>query len=171
MRRGLVDAAVVSLVFHGALRRGELTALRWCDVDLSADDDVVVTVPGSKANSAEDGGEVRRLVGGCAAAVRRLHAATKPAPADSVTGLGISQLSRRFAAACAAAGLEGRRTLHSGRVGLAAELAARGASTRDVQLAGGWKTPGAVARHTAGVGSGAAVSRFLRRPVGGERDD
>ena len=59
----------------------------------------------------EDGGDVRQLVGGCADALRRLHAATKPAPADSVIGLGVHQINRRFAAACAAAGLEGRRTL------------------------------------------------------------
>ena len=58
VRRGLVDGAVVALVFHGALRRGEVAALRWADVDLSAGDDivvVVVTVPGSKTNPAEDG--------------------------------------------------------------------------------------------------------------------
>ena len=66
VRRGLVDGAVVALVFHGALRRGEVAALRWSDVDLSAGDDiVVVTVPGSKTNPAEDGAGVRQLVGGC----------------------------------------------------------------------------------------------------------
>ena len=123
-----------------------MAALRWADVDLSAGGDIiVVTVPGSKTNPAEDGAGVRQLVGGCAAALRRQHAATKPAPADSVIGLGVHQIDRRFAAACAAAGLEGRRTPHGGRVGLAVELTARGASTRDVQLAGGWKNAGTVA--------------------------
>ena len=42
-------------------------------------------------------------------------------------------------AAAAAAGLHGRLTAHSGRVGLASELTARGASTTDVMLAGAWK--------------------------------
>ena len=170
VRRGLVDGAVVALVFHGALRRGEVAALRWADVDLSAGDDiVVVTVPGSKTNPAADGAGVRQLVGGCAAALRRLHAATKPAPADSVIGLGVHQINRRFAAACAAAGLEGRRTPHGGRVGLAVELTARGASTRDVQLAGGWKNAGTVARYAARVTTGGgAVSQFMRGP-GGDR--
>ena len=170
VRRGLVDAAIVALVFHGALRRSEVAALRWADVDLSAGDDIVVVrVPLPKTSPVEDGGDVRQLVGGCAAALRRLHAATGPAPADSVIGLGVHQINRRFAAACAAAGLEGRRTLHSGRVGLAVELAARGASTGDVQLAGGWKDPGTVARYTAGVSTGdGAVSRFMRGPAGGK---
>ena len=111
--------------------------------------------------------DVRQLVGGCAAALRRLHAATKPAPANSVVGLGVHQITRRFSAACAAAGLEGRSTPHS----LAVELAARGATTRDVQLAGGWKNPGMVARYAARVGAGAgAVGRFMREPAGGKPD-
>ena len=133
---------------------------------------MLLALPPTNVSSMEDGGDVRQLVGGCADALRRLHAATKPAPADSVIGLGVHQINRRFAAACAAAGLEGRRTLHSGRVGLAVELAARGASTRDVQFAGGWKDAGTVARYTARVSSGDdPVSRFMRRPVGGKLDN
>ena len=62
------------------------------------------------------------------------QAATAPEPGDSVIGLGVDQVNRRFAAACAAAGLEGRRTSHGGRVGLAVELTARGAATHAVQL-------------------------------------
>ena len=83
MRRGLIDGAIVALLFHGALRRSEVAALRWADVDLSGDDDVVVTVRRSKTNPAGDRADVRRLVGGCAAAVRRLHAATSPTPTEA----------------------------------------------------------------------------------------
>ena len=72
---------------------------------------------------------MRRLVGSGAAAVRSLHAATTPEPGDLVIGLGVDQINRRFAAAFAAAGLEGRRTSHGRRVGLAVELTIRGAST------------------------------------------
>ena len=173
MRRGLVDGAIVALVFHGALRRGEVAALHWDDVDLSAGDGIVVVrVPLPKVNVAQDGGDVRQLVGSCADALRRLHAATKPMTADSVIGLGVHQINRRFAAACEAAGLEGRRTLHSGRVGLVVELAARGASTHDVLRAGGWKDAGTVARYTARVSSeDGPVSRFMRRPAGGKPDN
>ena len=173
MRRGLVDGAIIALVFHGALRRSEVAALRWDDVDLSAGDDIVVIrVPLPRTNPPEGGGDVRQLVGNCADALRRLHAATKPMPDHSVIGLGVHQINRRFAAACAAAGLEGRRTLHSGRVGLVVELAARGASTRDLQRAGGWKGAGTVARYTARVSSGdGPVSRFMRRPAAGKPDN
>ena len=164
MRRGLIDGAIVALLFHGALRRSEVAALRWADVDLSGDDDVVVTVRRSKTNPAGDRADVRRLVGGCAAAVRRLHAATSPPPTEAVIGLAVHQINRRFAAACAAAGLEGRRTSHSGRVGLAVELTARGASTHDIQIAGGWKDAGMVARYAGSVSTrDGAVRRFMRQ--------
>ena len=48
-RRPLSDAAwstvqIVVLRFHGALRRSEVAALCWADVDFSDGDDVVVTV-------------------------------------------------------------------------------------------------------------------------------
>ena len=162
-RRGLVDGAIVALVFHGALRCSELAVLRWADVDLSDSNEVVVTLRRSKTNSRGEWASVRHLVGGCAAAVRRLHAALSPAPAELVVGLSVTQINRRFAAACAVAGLEGRRTTHSGRAGLAMELSARGASAREVQLACGWKAPATVARYAAGVSSrGGAVSRLMQ---------
>ena len=170
-RRGLVDGAIIALVFHGALRCSEVAALGWADVDLSASDEVVVTVRRSKTNPLGEWASVRHLVGGCAAAVRRLHAALSPAPTELVIGLGITQINRRFAAACAAAGLEDRRTTHSGRAGLAMELSARGASAREVQLAGGWKDASVVARYAPSVGSGGgAVNRLMQRPAKRESD-
>ena len=57
------------------------------------------------------------------------------APTDRVVGLSPLQIQRRFTAAARAAGIEARVTAHSGRVGLASELTARGASTTDVMLA------------------------------------
>ena len=46
-----------------------------------------------------------------------------------------------------ATGIEARLTAHSGRVGLASELTARGASTTEVMLAGNWKTARMVAHY------------------------
>ena len=80
------------------LRCSEVAALCWADVDLSAGEEVVVTLRRSK---------------------------TKP-PSERVT-------LRHLGGGCAAGGLEGRRTTHSGRAGLAMELSARGAGAREVR--------------------------------------
>ncbi len=170
-RRGLIDGTITALVFHGALRCSEVAALCWGGVDLSGGDEVVVTLRRPKVNPLGEGAGVRYLAGGCAAAVRQLHAALSPAPAELVIGLGVTQINRRFAAACAAAGLDGRRTLQSGRAGLAMELSARGASALEVQLACGWKDPATAARYGAGVRSRVgAVNRLMGRPAGRRSD-
>ena len=77
-------------------------------------------------------------------------------------GLSPLQIQRRFTAAARAAGIEARLTAHSGRVGLASELTARGASTTEVMLAGNWKTARMVAHYSAGAtAERGAVARYL----------
>ena len=84
------------------------------------------------------------------------------APTDRVVGLSPVQIQRRFTAAARAAGIEARVTAHSGRVGLASELTARGASTTEVMLAGNWKTARMVAHYSAGAtAERGAVARYL----------
>ena len=82
-RRGLVDGAIVALLFHGALRRSEVASLHWADVDFRDGNDVVVTVRRSKTDPTGGRADVRRLVGSCAAAVRSLHAAVSPDPGNA----------------------------------------------------------------------------------------
>ena len=80
------------------------------------------------------------------------------APTDLVVGLGSLQIQRRFTAA----GIEERLTAHSGRVGLASELTARGASTTEVMLAGNWRTSRMVAHYSAGATAERdAVAKYL----------
>ena len=61
---------------------------------------------------------------------------------DALRGMAGRRRPRRWHA-----GGDRRLTGHSGRVGLASELTARGASTADVMLAGGWKTARMVAHY------------------------
>ena len=76
-------------------------------------------------------------------------------------GLNGQSIGRRFAAAARAAGIEGV-TAHSGRVGHASELTARGASTTEVMLSGGWKTARMVAHYSAGAkAERGAVAKYL----------
>ena len=108
-----------------------------------------------------------------AATARRVRAETPQArpraesPAPGVSPavpapLSPLQIQRRFTAAASAAGIEARVTAHSGRVGLASELTARGASTTEVMLAGNWKTARMVAHYSAGAtAERGAVRKYL----------
>ena len=90
------------------------------------------------------------------------HVCVFSLPSESFTILSGPMVQRRLQAAAVAAGVEHRLTGHSGRVGLASELTARGASTADVMLAGGWKTSRMVAHYAAGAtAERGAVARYL----------
>ena len=74
----------------------------------------------------------------------------------------MGETSSTIVAAAAAAGIARRVTAHSGRVGLASELTARGASTTAVMLAGNWKTARMVAHYSAGAtAERGAVATYL----------
>ena len=102
---------------------------------------ILLTVRRSKTDQEGTADDVRYLKDAAAAAARVFGGRTP------------QQLGRRFTAAAAAAGLHGRLTAHSGRVGLASELTARGASTTAVMRAGAWKPARMVAHYSAGAGA------------------
>ncbi len=163
-RRGRTDAVIAGLLFMGGLRRSEVSALEWRDVsDASDSDGVLITVRTSKTNQEGDTADVRYLKNGPAKAICTVRA-DRPdaAPTDRVVGLSPLQIQRRFTAAAHAAGIEARLTAHSGRVGLASELTARGASTTEVMLAGNWRTARMVAHYSAGAtAERGAVRKYL----------
>ena len=114
--------------------RSETAALRWGDVQDATDGrGVLVYIRRSKTDQDGTAADVRYLKNGCAVALRQLRdrrSGLRPEPTDQVLG-GLNGQSAR------AAGIDGRITGHSGRVGLASELTARGASTTETMLAGG----------------------------------
>ena len=118
---------------------------------------VLVYVRRSKTDQDGTAADVRYLKSGCAVALRQLRdrrtvqrSGLRPEPTDQVLGgLNGQSIARRLTAAARAAGIDGRITGHSGRVGLAPELTARGASTAETMLAGGWKTARMVAHYSA----------------------
>ena len=164
VRTGTDRTRIAGLLFMGGLRRSEVAAVRWADVtDASDGDGVLLTVRTSKTNHEGDAADVRYLKNGGAKAIRTVRA-DRPdaAPTDRVVGLSPVQIQRRFTAAARAAGIEARVTAHSGRVGLASELTARGASTTEVMLAGNWKTARMVAHYSAGAtAERGAVRKYL----------
>ena len=73
---------------------------------------------------------------------------------------GVVRFGYGLTEAAKAAGIESRLTGHSGRVGLAVELTARGASTTETMLAGGWSTARMVAHYSAGATAELAGGHF-----------
>lgn len=167
LRRSLVDAALVSVLFIGALRRAEAAALKWGHLDRAADGrGTVVRVRFSKTNPDGVDTDVRYINGPFADAIDRLRQESggdRQPDRLVFSGLTGASLSRRLSDAATAAGIVKRITAHSGRVGLAVELTRRGASTHDVMHAGHWKSAAMVAHYSAAarVEKG-AVARYMR---------
>ena len=139
--RAQVDRAIAGVLFHAGLRRSEAAELRWGDVEPAASipGALTIRVRTSKTNRDGEATDVRLAKNGAAAALTALRPANAAPEALVFRGLNGQSIGRRFAAAANAAGVEGV-TAHSGRVGLASELTAAGASTTETMLAGGWKT-------------------------------
>ena len=165
-RRSLVDMALVSVLFLGALRRAEAAMLTWGDIDRAADGQgVVIRVRFSKTNPDGFDPDVRYVNGPFADAIGRLRKETggDRHPGRRVFGgLTGASLSRRLSNAATAAGVATRITAHSGRFGLAVELTRRGASTHDVMHAGHWKSVAMVAHYSAAAQAEiGAVARYM----------
>ena len=147
--------ALLSTMRDGLLRRSEAAALRWGDVELAGD--------GTPGGSTSRGAVL--FIG--AGAVEALLAIRPPdaviAAAAPVFGLSASQIGRRVAQAAQAAGLGDGYTGHSGRVGMAQDLAAAGAELPALMTAGRWRSPDMPARYTAAQQAGrGAVARYYR---------
>ena len=159
-KRGTVDAALAAVLFQGGLRRSEVAALKWGDVEL-CETGIMLHVRKSKTNQEGADKDVRFMKSEAADAVLMLR------PEDANPELRIFSLSpgsiaNRFSAAARAAGIEQRLTPHSGRVGLASALTARGASTTETMLAGNWKSARMVAHYSsAAVAEKGAVAKYL----------
>ena len=78
-------------------------------------------------------------------------------------GLSPASIRNRIAAAAKHAGLAGRYTGHSPRIGMAVDLAAQGATLVEIQLAGGWKSADMPAYYCrAQKATGNAVMKYMQ---------
>ncbi len=136
-KRGGVDIAIAGLPFHAGLRHSEAAALRWGDVaDAPRTPGApLVTVRASKTSQDGRRADVRMVKGGFAAEIRNLRPAGAGDGDPVLGGLSAAAVARRLQVAANAANVPGRITGHIGRVGLASELVARGASTADLEFA------------------------------------
>ena len=109
---------------------------------------------------------LKRVMAGIARANGRPQRQAKPLTAEAlaaVFGLSASQIGRRIDAAAKAAGLGEGFTGHSGRVGMAQDLAASGVELPELMTAGRWKSSRMPARYTERQTAGrGAVARYYQ---------
>ena len=161
IKRGRVDIALISTMRDALLRRSEAAALRWSDVEFRDDGTGRVTIRRSKADQ-EGEGAVQFISEDSAKALKTIRDEALDSDRVFVLKTGRS-ISNRIKAAARAAGLKGKMSGHSPRVGMALDLVAAGASVSAVQVAGRWassRMPAVYARaELAGQG---AVAQFYQ---------
>ena len=167
-RRGLMDAALAGVLFHGGLRRSEAAALTWRDVtEATTEDGLLLAIRQSKTNQEGDTADVRYLKGGAARALRALRAEAAAAAPDMPVfgGLSAAEPGEPMGVAPPPQRPPGSSAASPPTVaasGLASELTARGASTTETMLAGNWKTARMVAHYAAGAtAERGAVAKYL----------
>lgn len=160
-KRGLVDIALASVMRDALLRRAEAAALTWGDVAPWSDDSGRLTITHSKTDQTGEGA----ILYLSAAAMQELEW-IRPAeanPSDRVFPMTPQNMRLRIKAMCQAAGLQGRYTGHSPRVGMAQDLAADRAELPELMDAGRWKSPQMPARYTRRQQAGrGAVAKYYR---------
>ena len=145
--RGRV-VALLSVLRDGLLRRSEAAALTRNDVELRDNGTALINVRRSKTDPEAEG--VTLFIGHQAGEALR---AIRPAedllvPSTRVFGLSPQQIGRKVKAAAVSAGLGDGFTGHSGRVGMAQDLAKTGAELPALMTAGRWKRSTMPARYT-----------------------
>ena len=135
--RGRKDIAMCAVLREGLLRRSEAAELRWHDLAVMPDGTGRLTIRFSKTDQFGEGATLFLS----AETVQDLEA-IRPAvydQRDAIFSLSSATISRRVTNACqfAGAGFSG----HSGRIGMAIDLAAADTGLPDLMKAGRWDSP------------------------------
>ena len=147
-RRAQVDLALLATLRDGLLRRSEAAALTWGDVEFRNDGAALVTLRRSKTDQ-EAEGTVLYVGREAAQALQVIRPAPELLdPGISVFGMTARHIGNRVRAAAKAAGLGEGYTGHSGRVGMAQDLANTGTELPALMTAGRWKNSKMPARYT-----------------------
>ena len=168
---GLRDAAIVALMSDAMLRVSEVAALDCADLATETDGSGRLTIRYSKTDQKGEGAvqfigspTVRRVQVWLDAAGHRAGPMFRRVRRGAVVGnerIADRSLRRIIVRRAADAGVEGRISGHSLRVGAAQSLAAAGASVVDMQTAGRWKSPEMPGRYARGqLAARGAVARL-----------
>ena len=144
--RDPIALALMRTMRDALLRRGEVARLRWRDITRAPDGSGLVAISDSSGDRVELYVSPETVT-----ALDTIRKDAAPdAPVFSVaSGAAMSapEISRRIAAAAHRAGLSGRWTSESPRLGMAADLDAAGARPWEIMAAGRWRSEDAVMRY------------------------
>jgi len=141
------DMSSVRLMACRGLGRSGAAALGWGDIGgLDGDGPGRLSVRRSKTDQTGEGA----VVAVTAEAMDDLRRLPRGSADDRVIGIADQQISRRIAATCKAAGLEGRYSGHSGRVGMAVTMTRNQAPMQVTMNQGRWASPRMVAHYARG---------------------
>ena len=140
--------ALLATLRDGLLRRSEAAALTWGDVEFRDNGSALLQLRRSKTDQ-EAEGVVLYIGTEASQALQSIRPAQElPDPTTLVFGMTTRHIGNRVRAAAKAAGLGEGYTGHSGRVGMAQELAASGVELPALMTAGRWKSSRMPARYT-----------------------
>ncbi len=173
---GLRDAAILAVASDAMLRVSECAALDVGDVQPETDGSGRLTIRASKTDP-EGGGAVLYLGPATMRRVRSwmLRAGIVAGPVFRPVNRGgnvqparlsVRGLRRIIQTRTADAGIEGRVSGHSLRIGAAQSLASAGAGLVEMQTAGRWKSPAMPARYARGELAGRGAVARLRYGAG-----
>ena len=158
-----MDLALLSVLRDGLLRRSEAHILTWADVDFRSNGTALLQLHRSKTD--QEGEGVALYIGKQAAEALRAIRPDEDSldPQAPVFNLSPQQIGRRVTAAARAAGLGEGFTGHSGRVGMAQDLAATGTELPALMTAGRWTNSKMPARYTERQEAGrGAVAKYYQ---------
>ena len=168
-KRAAFDLALIALMRDCLLRRSEAAEVTWGDIKVERKPGHVygvLTIPGSKTDQFGNG-EVAYIHVSTLARLQEMAVACGKDPSNPkqpVFGMSPSQMARRIKKACAHAGLMGKFSGHSPRVGMAIDLATYDTPLVGVMQSGRWRIPATVMRYIRSIAVGdGAVARLHRR--------
>ena len=168
LRRGRVDIAMIALMRDCLLRVSEVTNAVWSHIEPDPDGSGTLWLPESKTDQ-EGEGEVGYI---SSITMTFLDAIRAGAPPDaSIFGIRPNQISLRIKRAAIEAGLDGKFSGHSPRVGMARDLGMVNTSLPRMMRAGRWKSPTMPARYIRMERAKRnAVAEYYNRTEAGRRD-
>ena len=156
--RGLRDAALIAVTSDAMLRVSEVASVRTEDIAFEDDGTARLLVRSAKTDQAGRGVvlflgaptamRVREWIAAAGIRDGSLFRRLPRGGAVSELGIGAASVRRVIIRRARAAGIEGRVSGHSLRVGSAQSLAKRGAGLVEMQKAGRWVSPDMPARYT-----------------------